>query len=62
LDFIKNDDIGDWIIIKLPQPIMLTLFRFHTGGTLTRSPAEWKCYGSNDGITFTEIIEGSQMK
>ena len=51
---------GDWIIIKLPQSIMLTKFRFYTGGTTTRSPAEWKCYGSNDGITFIEITEGSQ--
>ena len=52
---------GDWVIIKLPQQIMLTKFRFYTGGTTQRSPAEWKCYGSNDGITFTEIIQGSQL-
>jgi hypothetical protein len=52
---------GDWVIIKLPQPILLTKYRFYTGANTTSSPAEWKVYGSNDGITFTEIIDASQM-
>ena len=26
---------------------------------VSRCPALWKYYGSNDGITFTEIIEAS---
>ena len=51
---------GDWIIIKLPQQIMLTKFRFYTGGALNSSPGTWKCYGSNDGLIFTEITQGSQ--
>lgn len=58
--YIKNDYYGDWIIIKTPQPILLTKFRFYTGDTTTRCPAEWKCYGSSDGIIFNEISEGSQ--
>ena len=51
---------GDWVIIKLPQPIVLTKFRFYTGGAVNSSPGTWKCYGSNDGLIFTEITEGSQ--
>lgn len=58
---IDNNYYGDWVIIKLPQPILLTKFRIYSGETVTRSPAEFKLYGSKDGITFTEIIEGSQL-
>ncbi len=60
-NFIKSDYIGDWIIFKLPIQIILNRFRFYTRATLqNRSPGEWKCYGSNDGINFIEIIEASQ--
>ena len=60
-DGIKNDYYGDWVIIKLPQPIMLTRYRiYQRTDFLTKAPAEWKVYGSNDGITFTEITEASQ--
>ena len=60
--YIKNDNYyGDWIIIKFPYSIILTKYIIYsTNQRLVRSPAEWKCYGSNDGINFTEIIEGSQ--
>ena len=52
---------GDWIILKLPQPILLTRYRiYQRSDFLTKAPAEWKVYGSNDGITFTEITEASQ--
>lgn len=60
-NYIKNDYYGDWIIIKLPQSIMLTRYRiYQRSDFLTKAPAEWKVYGSNDGITFTEITEASQ--
>jgi hypothetical protein len=53
---------GDWVIIKLQNPIMLTRYRIYQNTLFTnRAPAEWKVYGSNDGITFTEIPEASQM-
>ena len=53
---------GDWVIIKLPQPIMLTRYRIYQRSDFpTRAPAEWKVYGSNDGVNFTEITEASQM-
>jgi len=59
-NFIKNEYLGDWIIIKLPTPIILSKFRFYNRiGLITQAPSLWKCYGSNDGITFTEIIEAS---
>jgi hypothetical protein len=59
-DYIINNYYGDWIIIKLPFSILLTKFKIYSGDTTSRSPAEWKCYGSNDGIIFTEITEGAQ--
>ena len=53
---------GDWVIIKLPQQILLTRYRiYQRSDFLTKAPAEWKVYGSNDGITFIEITEASQM-
>jgi hypothetical protein len=61
---IDNVYFGDWIIIKLPQQIMLSRYKIYQSTQNpfpTKAPAEWKCYGSNDGITFTEITEASQM-
>ena len=58
---IDNVYFGDWIILKLPQPILLTRYRiYQRSDFLTKAPAEWKVYGSNDGITFIEITEASQ--
>ena len=53
---------GEWIILKLPNPIFFTtLAIISRNGYIPRAPAEWKCYGSNDGNTFTEITTASQM-
>lgn len=53
---------GDWVILKLPKEILLTRYRiYQSPDNLTKAPAEWKCYGSNDGINFIEIIEASQL-
>jgi len=61
-NYIVSDYTGDWIILKLPNPIILTKFSFSQRiATPARAPAEWKCYGSNDGITFTEITQASQL-
>ena len=52
---------GDWVIIKLPQPILLTRYRiYQRSDFLTKAPAEWRVYGSNDGVNFIEITEASQ--
>ena len=62
--YIISDYKGEWIIIQFPNPIILTRFIFYRRPTVNsysgRAPGEWKCYGSSDGINFTEIIEGSQ--
>lgn len=59
---INNVYYGDWVIIKMPNQILLTRYRIYRNTLFTeRAPAEWKIYGSNDGITFTEITEASQM-
>ena len=58
---VPSEYTGDWIIIKFPVSIILTKFIFKDRPSLTsRAPAEWKCYGSNDGTTFIEIKEASQ--
>jgi hypothetical protein len=60
---IKSDYTGDWIIVKLPYKIILTRFRFYIRSTATnRVPGSWKCYGSNDGISFTEITEAGNIQ
>jgi hypothetical protein len=52
---------GDWVIIKLPQPIMLTRYRIYQRTDFpTKAPSLWRVYGSNDGITFTQITEAHQ--
>ncbi len=58
--YIVNGYYGDWVIIKLPSPIILSKFIFWAAtGIIPRAPSLWKCYGSNDGINFTEIKEAS---
>ena len=60
-NYIVSGYTGEWIILKCPNPIILTKFLFKDRHNLTsRAPGEWKCYGSNDGITFTEINQASQ--
>ncbi len=53
---------GDWIISKFPtNSIISTKFIFKERTTLiSRATAEWKCYGSKDGITLVEISQASQ--
>jgi hypothetical protein len=59
---IDGSYFGDWVILKLPKEILLTRYRIYQRSDFpTKAPAEWKCYGSNDGIIFTEITEASQM-
>ena len=59
---IDNIYFGDWVILKLPQEILLTRYRiYQRTDFLTKAPAEWKCYGSKDGIIFNEITEGHQL-
>ena len=58
-NYIKNDYKGDWIIIKLPSPIILTKFTFTAGARNERNPSLWRCYGSNDGANFILIPEAS---
>ena len=54
-----NNYFGDWLIIKLPVKIILTKYRIYKSYDPKALPSLWKCYGSNDGINFFEISEGS---
>lgn len=63
-NYIVNDYLGDWIIIKIPNSILLTKYRIYRSldNTLkNRAPSEWKVYGSNNGINWEEIIDASQI-
>jgi len=58
--YIKNDYLGDFIILQLPNPIILQQFKFIARTTIeAKAPGEWKCYGSIDGLTFIEIPSAS---
>ena len=64
-DYLGNDKInnyyGDWVIIKMPQEILLSRYRiYQRTDALTKAPSLWKVFGSKDGITFTEITQASQ--
>jgi hypothetical protein len=52
---------GDWIIVKFPYPIVLTKFRFYNRSSpyISRAPGLWRCYGSVDGVNWTEITDAS---
>jgi hypothetical protein len=56
--YIINGYYGDWVIIKLPNPIILTKYRFYYRPLqINRAPSLFRYYGSMDGITFSEIVE-----
>lgn len=58
-NFILPDYTGDWVILKLTTPIILTKFQFICRASFSlRAPGLWRCYGSMNGITFYEIKEG----
>ena len=64
-DYLGNDKInnyyGDWVIIKMPQEILLSRYRiYQRTDAPTKAPSLWKVFGSKDGITFTEITQASQ--
>jgi hypothetical protein len=58
--FIVAGYLGDWLKIQLPVAIKLTRFGFlmrtDTQDTRDRSPKDFKIYGSNDNITWVELV------
>jgi hypothetical protein len=55
---IDGVDYGDFIIIKLPLPFLLTRFRFYKNTAFPQlAPSLWKCFGSSDGIEWFEIFQ-----
>jgi hypothetical protein len=60
-DFIVAGYLGDWLKIQLPVAIKLTRFDFlmrtdNTQQIRERSPKDFKIYGSNDNITWVELV------
>ena len=57
-----DDYYGDWITIKLPVQINLTKYGFKQRGSASsytarsRAPGEYKIYGSNDGINWSDLV------
>jgi len=70
-NYIKTNNIdgsylGGWIKIQFPESIILRKFAFSSyaksGFTINDYkylPGSWKCYGSIDNITYTEIPEAN---
>jgi hypothetical protein len=55
--FIVAGYLGDWLKIQLPVAIKLTRFEFVSRPTFRdRSPKDFKIYGSNDNITWVELV------
>ena len=55
--FIVSGYLGDWLKIQLPVAIKLTRFEFKQRiETLARAPKDFKIYGSNDNITWVELV------
>jgi hypothetical protein len=59
--FIVAGYLGDWLKIQLPVAIKLTRFEIlmrtdETQQTRERSPKDFKIYGSNDNITWVELV------
>ena len=57
---IVSNYLGEWLIIKLPNAIILTKYKIYIRqGRPDRALSLFKFYGSNDGINFIEIIDAS---
>jgi hypothetical protein len=55
--FIVEGYLGDWLKIQLPVAIKLTRFEFKIRPDfLVRAPKNFKIYGSNDNITWVELV------
>ena len=61
-NYIVNDYLGDWIIIKLVKEIKLTKFTFFNTDNYRRgAPGKWKIYGSLDGNNWEYIEDASNI-
>ena len=54
--FIVQGYLGDWIKIQLPVAIKLTKFGFLMRYIIAGAPKDFKIYGSNDNITWVELV------
>ena len=59
--FIVSGYLGDWVKIQLPVAIKLTRFEFlmrneGVQALRDRAPKDFKIYGSNDNITWIELV------
>jgi hypothetical protein len=53
---------GDWVILKVPQEILLTKFRIYKNTAFTeKAPSLFKVFGSKDGVNFNEIPQAHQF-
>jgi hypothetical protein len=54
--FIVAGYLGDWLKIQLPVAIKLTRFSIKQRNGNENSPKDFKIYGSNDNITWVELV------
>lgn len=54
--FILEDFKGEWIKIKMPQRIYLSYLKIYQRDIISRSPGNYKVYGSINDLNWTELI------
>jgi len=55
-----NNYYGDWLIIKIPNPIYITKYRIYNKPSfIENAPSLFKIFASTDGIIYDEISEAS---
>jgi hypothetical protein len=59
--YISSDYMGEWLVVQLPYQIRLTGYVFRSIVMAFNHPAEFKMYGSIDGLSFSEIPQASVM-
>jgi hypothetical protein len=59
--YISSDYMGEWIVLQFPYQIRLTQYVFKAVVMAYSHPAEFKMYGSTDGLSFSEIPQASVM-
>ncbi len=49
--------VGEWVKLQLPNTIYLSYIKiYQKSGVVSKSPKNYKVYGSNDGTNWTELL------
>jgi hypothetical protein len=57
-----NGIYGDWLELECPREFVVSYIQFYNRNDVNyRSPKKGRFYGSNDGITFTQLLAWSNL-